>query len=73
MAGFRDEQIEGLAFQAGPFWAGTKHASAMRLPSHLRVYARLHVEVRFVKPVNGPVLAGIGRHYGIGLFAEAQG
>jgi CRISPR-associated protein Csb2 len=36
MAGFREEQIENLAFQSGPFWQGTKHAAAMRVPAHLR-------------------------------------
>ena len=71
MAGFREEQIEGLAFQAGPLWPGSKHAAAMAVPAHLDGYPRLHVEVRFVNGVRGPVLAGIGRHYGIGLFAVA--
>jgi hypothetical protein len=28
--------------------------------------------VRFVDGVRGPVLAGIGRHYGIGLFAAVR-
>lgn len=69
MAGFSEEQIEGLTFQTGPLWPGSKHASAMRVPAHLDGYPRLHVEVRFVEDVSGPVLAGIGRHYGIGLFA----
>ena len=27
--------------------------------------------VRFKNAVSGPVLAGIGKHYGIGLFAAA--
>jgi CRISPR-associated protein Csb2 len=69
MAGFRKEQIESLAFQTGPLWQGSKHAAAMRMPAHLGEYPRLHVQVRFVNGVRGPVLAGIGRHYGIGLFA----
>jgi len=72
MAGFREEQIEGLAFQTGPFWQGTKHSAAMRVPAHLDGYPRVHVEVRFAKPVRGPVLSGIGRHYGIGLFAACE-
>lgn len=72
MAGFPEEQIESLAFQAGPLWHGSKHAAAMRMPGHLGKYPRLHVEVRFVSGVRGPVLAGIGRHYGIGLFAAVR-
>ena len=57
MAGFREEQIENLAFQSGPFWQGTKHAAAMRVPAHLRGYTRVHVEVRFARGVR----AGFGR------------
>jgi CRISPR-associated protein Csb2 len=72
MAGFREEQIESLAFQSGPFWPGTKHAAAMRVPSHLKGYTRVHVEVRFARGVRGPVLAGIGRHYGMGVFGNAE-
>lgn len=71
MAGFREEQIERFAFQTGPLLAGSKHAAAMRVPAHLTGYPRVHVEVRFANGVRGPVLAGIGRHYGIGLFAAA--
>jgi CRISPR-associated protein Csb2 len=71
MAGFREEQIERLAFQAGPLWKGSKHAAAMLVPAHLKGFTRLHVEVTFANGVQGPVLAGIGRHYGIGLFAPA--
>jgi CRISPR-associated protein Csb2 len=71
MAGFREELIENLTFQSGPLWRGSKHAAAMRVPSHLNGYPRLHVEVKFVSGVRGPVLAGIGRHYGIGIFAAS--
>ena len=69
MAGIREEQIDRLAFQSGPFWPGSKHSAAMPVPAHLNGYPRLHVEVRFVDGILGPVLAGIGRHYGIGVFA----
>ena len=34
----------------------------MRLP-------QLHVRVRLGLPVRGPILAGVGRHYGLGLFS----
>jgi CRISPR-associated protein Csb2 len=73
MAGYDQGMIDGLAFQAGPWFQGTKHSSAMRVPEHLDGYPRLHVEVRFRRAVRGPVLAGIGRHYGIGLFARVSG
>jgi CRISPR-associated protein Csb2 len=73
MAGYGETIIEKLAFQSAPWFPGTKHASAMHVPAHLEGYPRVHVEVRFRRGVRGPVLAGIGRHYGIGLFARAAG
>lgn len=71
MAGYSNSMIEDLAFQAGPWWFGTGHASAIAVPKHLDGFPRLHVQVRFRLGVRGPVIAGIGRHYGIGLFARA--
>jgi CRISPR-associated protein Csb2 len=69
MAGYDERSIESFAFQSAPWFPGTKHAAAMRVPAHLKGFPRVHVEVRFRHPIPGPVLAGIGRHYGIGLFA----
>jgi CRISPR-associated protein Csb2 len=73
MAGYGQLVIEKLVFQGAPWFAGSKPASAMRVPKHLEGYPRVHVEVRFRHGVRGPVLAGIGRHFGIGLFATAGG
>ncbi|MDQ2844283.1 MAG: type I-U CRISPR-associated protein Csb2 [Acidobacteriota bacterium] len=73
MAGILNEQIESLSFQGAPLWPGARHASAMTVPQHLREYPRLHVEVRLNQAITGPLLAGIGRHYGIGLFAALEG
>jgi CRISPR-associated protein Csb2 len=70
MAGHPAASIDRLAFQTGPMWRGAGHASAMLVPQHLAKYPRLHVEVTFKTPIIGPVLAGIGRHYGIGVFAS---
>jgi CRISPR-associated protein Csb2 len=72
MAGSATETIESIAFQPAPLWPGTGAARDMRVPQHLSRYPRYHVEVRFRSPVAGPVLAGIGRHYGIGLFAAVE-
>jgi CRISPR-associated protein Csb2 len=72
MAGIREDQIGSLAFQSAPLWPGARGATAMLVPSHLAHYPRVHVEVRFHEEIRGPVLAGIGRHYGIGLFASVQ-
>jgi CRISPR-associated protein Csb2 len=70
MAGHPEGGIERLAFQAGPLWRGTGHAVAILVPQHLAKYPRVHVEVTFRSATKGPVLAGIGRHYGIGVFAS---
>lgn len=71
MAGYPDSTIESFAFQAAPLWPGSKHASAICVPKHLDGYPRLHAQVQFRRGVRGPVIAGIGRHCGIGLFAAA--
>lgn len=68
-AGFPESSIHATAFQAAPFWAGAGAAAAIRVPRHLAQWPRLHVEVEFKQAISGPVLAGIGRHYGLGVFA----
>ncbi|MGH9479628.1 MAG: type I-G CRISPR-associated protein Csb2, partial [Terriglobales bacterium] len=71
-AGFTPEQIEELFYQPAPFWPGTGAAFAFKTPAHLNQWPRYHVGVRFREPVQGPLLIGIGQHYGIGLFAAAD-
>ena len=72
MAGRSKEQIETMSFQAAPLWRGAEAAKNIRVPKHLDGYPRYHVEVKFREIVCGPVLAGIGRHYGIGVFASLE-
>jgi CRISPR-associated protein GSU0054/csb2, Dpsyc system len=69
IGGVKTDLIETLMFQPAPLWAGTGGAKQIRVPAHLDGYPRYHVEVRFREPVKGPVFAGLGCHYGIGLFA----
>jgi CRISPR-associated protein Csb2 len=71
MAGYRSEMIEGFAFQAAPLWRGCGAAFSFRLPKHLERLPRCHVEVRFRHAVRGPVIAGLGRHCGLGVFAKS--
>lgn len=71
-AGIPANLIANLSFQSAPFWPGSNAAAAIRVPRHLERWPRLHVQVRFREAVEGPVIAGIGRHYGIGLFAARQ-
>lgn len=70
-SGYPAQTISQLFFQPAPFWAGTEGALSIRVPAHLKKWPRYHVSVRFNKPVTGPLSVGIGRHYGIGLFAAA--
>jgi CRISPR-associated protein Csb2 len=72
MAGRSKEQIQSLAFQTAPLWRGTEAAKSIRVPKHLDGYPRYHVQVTFREATEGPVLAGIGRHYGIGVFASGE-
>jgi len=72
MAGRTSEQIHSLSFQPAPLWPGTEAAKSIRVPKHLDGYPHYHVQVKFRDPLPGPVLAGIGRHYGIGVFASAE-
>ena len=75
-AGISTNLIEEWAFQPAPFWRGTSSARSMRVPKHLERWPRYHLWVKFRQKVGGPVLAGIGRHYGLGVFAgvsESEG
>jgi CRISPR-associated protein Csb2 len=71
-AGFDPRLVEQVGFQQAPLWPGAGGAGQIRVPKHLRNYPRYHVEVVFKRSVAGPVLAGIGRHYGIGTFAAVE-
>lgn len=71
-SGYSRDSIKELFFQPAPFWAGTEGAVTMRVPEHLAKWPRYHVSVCFREPVTGPLLIGIGRHYGAGLFAARQ-
>jgi CRISPR-associated protein Csb2 len=68
-AGFPAPCIGNMTFQPAPYWPGSGGAASIRVPRHLEGWPRLHVQVEFKEAIEGPVLAGIGRHYGIGLFA----
>lgn len=68
-SGYPRQSIVEIQFQPAPLWPGTESALAIRVPEHLRRWPRYHVAVRFKEGLAGPVLAGIGKHYGIGLFA----
>lgn len=68
--GFPSGNIDSMTFQPAPYWAGCERAGTVRVPRHLDNRPRYHVAVEFREAVEGPVVAGIGRHYGLGLFAS---
>lgn len=71
-SGYHRQWIAEMQFQPAPLWPGTQGAQAIRVPEHLGRWPRYHVAVRFREAIAGPVLVGIGRHYGIGLFASPE-
>jgi CRISPR-associated protein Csb2 len=72
-SGYDVGQISSIWYQAAPLWRGAGGARECRVPQHLAQWPRYHVGVEFRTPVPGPVIAGIGRHFGLGLFAAASG
>lgn len=68
-SGYPAEQIAEFSYQPAPYWRGPGAARQSSVPQHLAQWPRYHVRVVFREPVQGPVLSGIGRHYGLGIFA----
>jgi len=68
-AGVPAAAIAAITFQTAPLWPGCGAAAQIRCPQHLEGWPRLHVQIEFHARQPGPVLAGLGRHYGLGLFA----
>ena len=64
--------IRRLTFQPAPLWPGVGSVFDLFVPQHLAGYPRYHVSVEFTESVGGPILAGLGRHYGLGLFARVR-
>lgn len=71
-SGIPGAAIAGLTFQTAPLWPGCGAAAEVRTPRHLEGWPRLHVQVEFHADQSGPILAGLGRHYGLGLFAGVR-
>jgi CRISPR-associated protein Csb2 len=62
---------EEVFVQNAPFLHGGLSAAEYRVANYM-VHTRLHIRVQFPHPVTGPVVAGVGRHYGLGLFAAVD-
>ena len=61
--------VATYVYRNAPWWPGTGSARSMRVPAHLATWPRYHIRVELRREMRGPLLVGIGRHYGIGLFA----
>ena len=67
-AGYPQDLIESVWTQKAPFGRHGFRAGEYHAASHMR-YSQIHVRVHFRRTVSGPVMVGVGRHYGLGLFA----
>lgn len=67
-AGYPQDLIEAVWTQKAPFGRHGYRAGEYHAASHMQ-YSQIHVRVHFRSPVSGPVMAGVGRHYGRGLFS----
>lgn len=65
-------EVESFAYKQAPWWPGTGAAREIPVPKHLNQWPRYHAKVVFKNVVQGPILAGIGRHYGLGVFARSS-
>lgn len=70
-AGVSPELIERvrLEWRLVGFRPGVELATRYQRPEQLR-FPRLHVWVRWPKPIRGPLAAGAGRYRGLGIFAS---
>jgi CRISPR-associated protein Csb2 len=71
-SGYR-QLITSIQYGKLPFNPWGRHVKEYIVPEHLKTWPRYHVRVRFSKEIKGPILAGIGKHYGLGLFVRSTG
>lgn len=71
-AGYPEGSIEDFYLQSAPLTPQLPAAGQFFLPKQLAKLPRYHVGVQFRESVNGPVLAGIGRHAGLGVFRASS-
>lgn len=67
--GYSTEVLKGIEFQRAPFLPMSLWPGKYRVPKHLP-YTRIHVRLRFLEPVSGPIVLGAGGYYGLGLMVS---
>lgn len=69
-------QVEALEVRPDAFWAGVDPAWKFRMVRSEEDDSRrlrFHVSIEFAEPVQGPLLLGKHRHFGMGLFRPMGG
>ncbi len=64
-----DDLAEPIYLQKAPFRNGCYHPQSYTLPVYLKGKSVMHVRLKWKEPVQGPLVLGAGRHFGLGLFA----
>ena len=72
-SGYPPELVKEVFVQQAPLVPNTPAAKDIWRAKHLLKWPCYHVGVEFHSKVRGPVLVGIGRHYGLGLFVPIDG
>lgn len=68
-SGFRSSSIKDLVLQSSRLYAAVPAAPALNRAQLAPEWPAYHIALRFKRLVSGPVQVGLGRHYGLGLFA----
>jgi CRISPR-associated protein Csb2 len=68
-AGIAPDNVESVAYRKTPRLACCGRVDETFVPDHLKKWQRYHVDVKLRRPMVGPLVVGIGRHYGLGLLA----
>ncbi|MDG6934382.1 MAG: type I-U CRISPR-associated protein Cas5/Cas6 [Nitrososphaerota archaeon] len=66
-----EEFVDSFEYSKLPFNGWSRNVNEYSLPEHLSKWPRYHIRLRFKGELAGPLLIGIGRHYGLGLFARS--
>ena len=61
-----------FSYQVAPFERSGQRADAYSPLDRMRGFTRIHVKLRFPNQLTGPVVVGVGRHYGLGLFRAVR-
>lgn len=65
-------EAKEIIIQKAPFLKNGVKAGDFQTPKHLSRYPQYHLKITFPFTIEGPVVAGVGRHYGLGLFAASR-